>query len=113
MAEKRLSADMMNVAIQTSSVSKGESLVDMAKNVEALKVDIVVVRHAASGAPHLLARNLKASVINAGDGAHEHPTQALLDMFTILENKGRIKGLEVVIVGDVAHSRVLVPIFGA
>lgn len=105
-AEKRLSADMMNVAIQQSSVTKGESLIDTAKNVEALKVDIVVVRHAASGAPYLLARNLKASVINAGDGSHEHPTQGLLDIFTILENKGRIEGLNVVIVGDIAHSRV-------
>ncbi len=105
-AEKRLSADMMNVAIQQSSVKKGESLIDTAKNVEALKVDIVVVRHSASGSPNLLARNLKASVINAGDGSHEHPTQGLLDLYTILEKKGKIKGLNVVIVGDVAHSRV-------
>ncbi len=105
-AEKRLSADTMNVAIQMSSVTKGESLVDTAKNIEALKVDIVVVRHAVSGAPYLLARHLKASVINAGDGSHEHPTQGLLDLFTILEHRGQIKDLDVVIVGDVAHSRV-------
>lgn len=105
-AEKRLSADMLNVPIQSSSVSKGESLVDTAKNIEALKVDIVVVRHAYSGAPALLARNLKAAVVNAGDGSHEHPTQGLLDIFTILEKKGKIVGLEVAIVGDIAHSRV-------
>lgn len=105
-AEKRLSADTMNVAIQMSSVTKGESLIDTAKNIEALKVDIVVVRHAVSGAPYLLARHLKASVINAGDGSHEHPTQGLLDLFTILEHRGQIKDLDVVIVGDVAHSRV-------
>lgn len=105
-AEKRLSADMINVALQSSSVTKGESLVDTAKNIEALKVDIVVIRHSVSGAPYLLSRNLKASIINAGDGSHEHPTQGLLDIFTILEKKGRIQGLEVVIVGDISHSRV-------
>lgn len=105
-AAKRLSADTMNVAIQGSSVSKGESLIDTAKNLEALKVDIVIVRHGVSGAPYLLARTLKASVINAGDGSHEHPTQGLLDLFTIKEKKGKIAGVKVVIVGDIAHSRV-------
>lgn len=105
-AAKRLSADTMNVAIQLSSVTKGESLIDTAKNLEALKVDIVIVRHSVSGAPYLLSRALKASVINAGDGSHEHPTQGLLDIFTIKEHKGKIEGVKVAIVGDIAHSRV-------
>jgi aspartate carbamoyltransferase catalytic subunit len=106
LAEKRLSADTVNFSASGSSVSKGESLKDTARNIEAMQVDMIVVRHQASGAPHFLARSLACSVINAGDGTHEHPTQGLLDMFTIREHKGRIEGLKVVIVGDIAHSRV-------
>ncbi|MFA5356268.1 MAG: aspartate carbamoyltransferase catalytic subunit [Candidatus Omnitrophota bacterium] len=105
-AAKRLSADVINIASETSSVRKGETLIDTGKNIEALKVDIIVVRHNYSGAAAMLARNLRASVINAGDGWHEHPTQALLDMFTLKEKLGRIEGLNVSIVGDIAHSRV-------
>lgn len=106
LAGKWMSADVVNISASTSSVVKGESLVDTAKTLEALGADIVVVRHPASGAPHLLARSVRARVINAGDGRHEHPTQGLLDLFTIRERKGRIAGLTVVIVGDIAHSRV-------
>lgn len=106
LAAKRLSADVLNIAIQTSSVSKGETFKDTAKNIEAMKIDIIIMRHAASGAPHMLARSVKASVINAGDGSHEHPTQGLLDIFTMKQKKGKIKGLKVVIVGDITHSRV-------
>ncbi|MBN1504292.1 MAG: aspartate carbamoyltransferase catalytic subunit [Candidatus Eisenbacteria bacterium] len=106
LAEKRLSADTVNFTASGSSVSKGESLKDTARNIEAMQVDMIVVRHQASGAPHFLARSLDCSVINAGDGTHEHPTQGLLDMFTMREHKGRIEGLKVVIVGDIAHSRV-------
>jgi aspartate carbamoyltransferase catalytic subunit len=106
LAAKRLSADVINVAASSSSVVKGETLVDTAKNLEAMGTDVIVVRHGESGAPALLARQLRCSVINAGDGAHEHPTQALLDLSTILERKGRIEGLTVAIVGDVRHSRV-------
>jgi aspartate carbamoyltransferase catalytic subunit len=106
LAEKRLSADTVNFSASGSSVSKGESLLDTAKNIHAMKVDILVVRHASAGAPHFLARNLDAAIINAGDGAHEHPTQALLDLYTIREHKGTIDGLKVVIVGDILHSRV-------
>ncbi|MDD5449355.1 MAG: aspartate carbamoyltransferase catalytic subunit [Candidatus Omnitrophica bacterium] len=106
LAAKRLSADVLNIAIQTSSVSKGETFKDTAKNIEAMKIDIIIMRHAASGAPHMLARSVKASVINAGDGSHEHPTQGLLDIFTMKQKKGKIKGLNVVIVGDITHSRV-------
>jgi len=106
LAEKRLSADMVNFAVSTSSVKKGESLRDTIQNIEAMKVDIVVIRHHAAGAPRFLARHLNARVINAGDGQHEHPTQALLDLFTIRERKGRIAGLKVAIVGDITHSRV-------
>jgi len=106
LAAKRLSADIVNIAAQSSSLSKGETVLDTVRNLEALKVDILVIRHAAAGVPHLIARHAAASVINAGDGAHEHPTQALLDLFTIQEKKGRIAGLDVCIVGDIAHSRV-------
>jgi aspartate carbamoyltransferase catalytic subunit len=106
LAAKRLSADIVNIAAQSSSLSKGETVLDTVRNLEALKVDILVIRHAAAGVPHLIARRAEASVINAGDGAHEHPTQALLDLFTIQEKKGRVDGLRVAIVGDIAHSRV-------
>ncbi len=106
LAERRLSADVVNFAAQGSSVSKGETLKDTARNIEAMKIDMVVVRHAASGAPHFLTRVVKANVINAGDGAHEHPTQALLDMMTLREKFGKLEGLRVCIVGDIAHSRV-------
>ncbi|MCU0257386.1 MAG: aspartate carbamoyltransferase [Vicinamibacterales bacterium] len=106
-AEKRLSADTLNVAIGTSSVVKGETLVDTALNIEAMAPSMIVLRHASSGACHLLSRICKAAIINAGDGMHEHPTQALLDAFTIREHKQRIAGLKVAIVGDLLHSRVL------
>lgn len=106
LAEKRLSADMVNFSAATSSVLKGETLKDTARNIEAMKVDIVVIRHSSPGAPHFLARCLNASVINAGDGAHEHPTQALLDMMTLREKFGTLEGLKVAIIGDIAHSRV-------
>ncbi len=106
-AEKRLSADGLNFSASSSSLSKGESLVDTALNLQAMAPDLIVIRHAYPGSPHLLARRLKAGVINAGDGAHEHPTQALLDAFTIRQHKGRIEGLEVSIVGDIEHSRVV------
>ncbi|MFH1783492.1 MAG: aspartate carbamoyltransferase catalytic subunit [bacterium] len=106
LAEKRLSADVINISVATSSVVKGESLIDTGKTIEAMKVDFVVIRHSMAGAPHLLAKNIKASVINAGDGTHEHPTQGLLDMFTMKDKKGTIKGLNVIIIGDILHSRV-------
>lgn len=106
LAAKRLSADTMNFSSSGSSTSKGETLVDTALNIEAMGVDAFVVRHSAPGAPHLLARKLKACVLNAGDGCHEHPTQGLLDIFTIREHFGRVKGLTVVILGDIRHSRV-------
>src|SRR6186713_234829 len=106
-AEKRLSADTLNIAAQTSSLVKGETLVDTALNLEAMAPDMIVLRHAYSGACHLLSRICRAGIINAGDGMHEHPTQALLDAFTIREHKKRIKGLKVAIVGDLLHSRVL------
>jgi len=106
LAAKRLSADVINFQTASSSVVKGESLLDTARNIEAMQTDILIVRHAASGAPHLLARNLRAAVINAGDGTHEHPSQGLLDLFTIREKKGTLRGLKVVIVGDILHSRV-------
>lgn len=105
-AAKRLSADVINIATESSSVRKGETLVDTGKNIEALKADIVVVRHNSSGSAVMLAKNLKASVINAGDGWHEHPTQALLDMFTLKEKLQKLDGIKVSIVGDIAHSRV-------
>jgi aspartate carbamoyltransferase catalytic subunit len=106
-AEKRLSADTLNIAVATSSVLKGETLVDTAMNIEAMSPDMIVLRHASSGACHLLARICKSRIINAGDGMHEHPTQALLDAFTIREHKKRIEGLKVTVVGDLLHSRVL------
>ena len=105
-AGKRLSADTINISASTSSVVKGETLLDTARTLEAMNPDIIVLRHSAAGAPHLLARMVSQSIINAGDGAHEHPSQALLDMMTIKEKKGRIAGLKVAIVGDILHSRV-------
>jgi len=106
-AEKRLSADTLNVAVAASSVLKGETLADTARNIEAMSPDMIVLRHSSSGACHLLSRICKSRIINAGDGMHEHPTQALLDAFTIKEHKPRFEGLKVAIVGDLAHSRVL------
>jgi aspartate carbamoyltransferase catalytic subunit len=106
LAAKRLSADVINITTSASSLVKGETLKDTALNLQALNADIIVIRHSAAGAPHFLSRLLKASVINAGDGAHEHPTQALLDAFTIREKKGRIAGLNVTILGDILYSRV-------
>lgn len=105
-AAKRLSADIINFSASTSSLLKGETLRDTVRNLEAMKSDIIVVRHPSSYAPHFIASFSKSSVINAGDGTHEHPTQALLDAFTILERKKRIEGLKIVIVGDILHSRV-------
>lgn len=105
-AAKRLSADVINIATETSSVRKGETLIDTGKNIEALKADIIVMRHNYSGAAEMLARHVNISVVNAGDGWHEHPTQALLDIFTLKEKFGRVEGLNVSIVGDIAHSRV-------
>ncbi len=106
-AEKRLSADTLSIATATSSVTKGESLLDTVRNIEAMSPDMIVMRHASSGAPHLLARMCQSSIVNAGDGMHEHPTQALLDAFTIRSHKGRLAGLKIAIVGDLLHSRVL------
>jgi aspartate carbamoyltransferase catalytic subunit len=106
LAAQRLTADIINFTAEASSLKKGETLKDTARNLEALNVDIIVMRHSASGAPHFLSRFLHASVINAGDGAHEHPTQALLDLFTIREKKGKIAGLNVTILGDILYSRV-------
>src|ERR1041384_1902646 len=106
LAASRLSADILDFSEKTSSTNKGETLIDTARNIEAMGVDIVVIRHSAAGAAHLLARSIKSSVINAGDGAHEHPTQGLLDMYTIRERCGKIAGLHVVIVGDILFSRV-------
>jgi aspartate carbamoyltransferase catalytic subunit len=106
-AEKRLSADTLSVAVAGSSVAKGETLADTARNLEAMSPDVIVLRHSASGACHLLARICRSRIVNAGDGMHEHPTQALLDAFTIRERKGRIAGLKIAIVGDLLHSRVL------
>ena len=105
-AGKRLSADTVNISASTSSVVKGETLIDTARNLEAMNPDVIVIRHSAAGAPHLLAALVKQSIINAGDGAHEHPTQALLDMMTVKEHKGKIAGLKVAIIGDIEHSRV-------
>ncbi len=106
LAEQRLSADIINMNADVSSFRKGETLLDTLKNIQALQADIVVIRHQATGAPNFLARELDMGVVNAGDGAHSHPTQAMLDIFTIREKKGRIEGLNVVIVGDILHSRV-------
>ena len=106
LAERRLSADVVNFSSDGSSMSKGETILDTARNIEAMKVDVVVIRHSAQGAPHFLAARINAAVINAGDGSHEHPTQALLDMLTIRHQVGRLEGLKVLILGDIAHSRV-------
>jgi aspartate carbamoyltransferase catalytic subunit len=106
LAAQRLSADVVEFTAKTSSISKGETLRDTARNLEAMGIDIVVIRHSASGAPHLLSECIDACVVNAGDGYHEHPTQGLLDMFTIRELRGDLRGLKVAIVGDIAHSRV-------
>lgn len=106
LAAKRLSADTVDFTTTSSSLSKGETFIDTAKNIEAMGMDIMVIRHAASGAPLLLSQHVKCGVINAGDGAHEHPTQGLLDAFTIRQRKGNVKGLTVGLVGDIAHSRV-------
>lgn len=106
-AAKRLSADSLNFSVSTSSVSKGETLIDTGLNLLSMNPDVIVIRHSAAGAPHLLARHLKGcSIVNAGDGMHEHPTQALLDALTIEDRKGRFEGLKVAIVGDITHSRV-------
>ncbi len=106
LAEQRLSADIINVSASTSSLKKGETLLDTARNIQALQVDLIVMRHSAAGAQYFLANHLQAGVVNAGDGAHSHPTQALLDTFTIREKKDSIEGLKVSIVGDILHSRV-------
>lgn len=106
LAEKRLSADSFNLLSSSSSVLKGETLLDTARNLEAMKIDFVVIRHSMPGAPHFIAKRLEASVINAGDGTHEHPTQALLDLLSLKEKFGKIKGKKVLIVGDILHSRV-------
>jgi aspartate carbamoyltransferase catalytic subunit len=106
LAARRLSADVLDFTPSGSSVSKGETFIDTAKNIEAMGVDVVIVRHSSPGAPHLLAQHLACSVVNAGDGAHEHPTQGLLDILTIRRRLGRVEGLTVGLVGDIAHSRV-------
>ena len=105
LAARRISADVIDISQSMSSVQKGETLIDTAKNIEAMGIDIVVLRHSAPGAPHMLAKVLDASIVNAGDGCHEHPTQALLDIYTIRERKGSLEGLTVAIVGDISHSR--------
>src|SRR6266550_2921668 len=106
LAAIRLSADVINFSAEASSLKKGETLKDTARNLEALNADIIIIRHSASGSPHFLSRVLESSIINAGDGAHEHPTQALLDLFTIRERKGKVQGLKVTILGDILYSRV-------
>ncbi len=106
LAAKRLSADTVGISASTSSVVKGETLIDTAKNIQAMKPDIIVIRHSMSGVPHLLAKHIDAAVINAGDGINEHPSQALLDLFSVREHFGHIEGLRVTIIGDIAHSRV-------
>lgn len=106
LAAKRLSADVVNIQESSSSVQKGETLIDTARTVQAMSIDFLVIRHSCSGAPHMLAPRLTASVVNAGDGIHEHPTQGLLDLLTIQAHKGKIEGLRVVLVGDITHSRV-------
>jgi aspartate carbamoyltransferase catalytic subunit len=106
LAGKRLSADVINISTSTSSVVKGETLLDTARNIEAMKCNMIIIRHPCSGAPEFLSTRLQSAVINAGDGFHEHPTQALLDMFTMREKLGRLDGITVAIVGDIAHSRV-------
>lgn len=106
MAAKRLSADTVSLSVSSSSMVKGETLIDTARNLQAMNPDIIVLRHSSSGAPHLLAKEVRAGIINAGDGINEHPSQALLDLYTIREKKGKIRGLKVAIIGDIAHSRV-------
>ena len=106
LAQKRLSADTINFSASNSSVSKGETLLDTVNNILAMKVDMIVIRHSSAGAPHFLAKHIKAAIINAGDGTHEHPTQALLDTFSIKEKLGEIAGKKVAIIGDISHSRV-------
>lgn len=106
LAEKRLSADVINFSAAGSSVKKGETLIDTVNNILAMKVDIIVMRHASVGAPHFLSRNVKAQIVNAGDGTHEHPTQALLDAFSIREKLGTLEGKKIAIIGDIIHSRV-------
>lgn len=106
LASKYMSASAANISVVGSSVAKGETLIDTGKTIDMMGADVIILRHSMSGAPHLLARNIKASVINAGDGMNEHPTQALLDMFTIVEKRGSLKGLKVAIIGDIYHSRV-------
>lgn len=105
-AAKRLSADCVSLSAGSSSIVKGETLIDTARNLEAMKPDVIVIRHSASGAPHMLSRYVKTSIINAGDGTHAHPSQALLDMMTVREKKGNLSGLRIAIVGDISHSRV-------
>ncbi len=105
-AAKRLSADTYSLTASASSMVKGETLIDTARNLQAMQPDLIVIRHSSSGAPHLLADRVEAGIVNAGDGINEHPTQALLDLFTIREKKGRIQGLKIAIIGDIAHSRV-------
>lgn len=105
-AAKRMSADTFNISASTSSATKGETLIDTARNIQAMHPDVIIVRHSSSGAPHLLARFIDASIINAGDGAHEHPSQGLLDMMTVIDHKGHLDGLKIAIIGDIAHSRV-------
>lgn len=106
LAEKRLSADVLNFSASVSSVKKGETLLDTVKNILSMKVDMIVMRHSATGAPHFLAKHVPVAIVNAGDGINEHPTQALLDAFSIIENCGKLKGTKVTIVGDIIHSRV-------
>ncbi len=105
-AAKRMSADTFNISASTSSATKGETLIDTARNLEAMSPDIIIMRHSSSGAPHLLTKHIDAAIINAGDGTHEHPSQGLLDMMTVLEHKGRLADLNIAIVGDISHSRV-------
>lgn len=105
-AAKRMSADTFNISASTSSATKGETLIDTARNLQAMHPDIIILRHSSSGAPQLLAKHVDASIINAGDGTHEHPSQGLLDIMTILEHKGTLEGLKIAIIGDIAHSRV-------
>lgn len=105
-AAKRMSADTFNISASTSSTTKGETLIDTARNISAMHPDVIVLRHSSSGAPQLLSRHVQAAVINAGDGAHQHPSQSLLDLMTVQEHKGRLDGLKVAIIGDITHSRV-------
>ncbi|MCK9174280.1 MAG: aspartate carbamoyltransferase catalytic subunit [Desulforhopalus sp.] len=110
-AAKRMSADTFNINASTSSTSKGETLIDTTRNLQAMAPDIIIVRHSAAGVPELLGRHVEASIVNAGDGAHEHPSQALLDMMTVMEHKGHIDGLKIAIIGDISHSRVAISDF--